>query len=135
MEQGVQTALNGVKMEIEDATYPLVKGTVTTGDAKVRAFPPLLIGFIPRFCPAAFLLRHQGCIPRRLCLCSRVRLNARAGKAEPAHTHKEKCQMAHTQGEGLDAARQGRRTAPHPACANVCGEVLRSVALVVSTSE
>ena len=53
MEQGVQTALNGVKMEIEDATYPLVRGTVTTGDAKVRAFPPLLMWFLPSFCTMA----------------------------------------------------------------------------------
>eukprot|EP00960_Hanusia_phi_P075241 768393-Hanusia_phi.AAC.2 len=34
--EGVQTALNGVKMELEDATYPLLKGVVCTGDAKVR---------------------------------------------------------------------------------------------------
>jgi malate/lactate dehydrogenase len=33
--EGVQTALGGVKFELEDSTYPLLKGVVTTGDAKV----------------------------------------------------------------------------------------------------
>ena len=33
--EGVQVALGGVKMELEDSTYPLLKGVVTTGDAKV----------------------------------------------------------------------------------------------------
>ena len=33
--EGVQTALGGVRMELEDSTYPLLKGVVTTGDAKV----------------------------------------------------------------------------------------------------
>ena len=36
--EGVQVALGGVKMELEDSTYPLLKGVVTTGDAKVRVF-------------------------------------------------------------------------------------------------
>jgi hypothetical protein len=35
--EGVQTALGGVKFELEDSTYPLLKGVVTTGDAKVIA--------------------------------------------------------------------------------------------------
>jgi len=34
--EGVQTALGGVKFELEDSTYPLLKDVVTTGDAKVR---------------------------------------------------------------------------------------------------
>jgi hypothetical protein len=33
--EGVQTALGGVKFELEDATYPLLKGVLCTGDAKV----------------------------------------------------------------------------------------------------
>jgi len=49
----VQTALNGVKMELEDATYPLLKGCVTTGDAKVplpnRQSIPTLCAFSWRF--------------------------------------------------------------------------------------
>jgi malate/lactate dehydrogenase len=50
--EGVQVALGGVKMELEDSTYPLLKGVVTTGDAKV--FRPhsfittCLLGFCAR---------------------------------------------------------------------------------------
>ena len=133
MEQGVQTALNGVKMEIEDATYPLVKGTVTTGDAKVRAFTPLQIGFLPSFCPAAFLVRLQGCITRRLCLCvprSSVSTRERGKQNQRAHTRKSaRCRAARP------APRQGRQTAAHPSCADACGEVLCRVAFVMSSSE
>ncbi|KAJ1472138.1 malate dehydrogenase, cytoplasmic [Baffinella frigidus] len=49
--EGVQTALNGVKMEIEDATYPLVKGVVGTGDAKeafTGADAVIMLGAFPR---------------------------------------------------------------------------------------
>lgn len=49
--EGVQTALNGVKMELEDATYPLLKGCVTTGDAKVAftgADAVVMLGAFPR---------------------------------------------------------------------------------------
>jgi len=49
--EGVQTALNGVKMELEDATYPLLKGVVCTGDAKVAftgADAVIMLGAFPR---------------------------------------------------------------------------------------
>jgi len=49
--EGVQTALQGVRMEIEDATYPLVKGIVCTGDAKVAfagADAVIMLGAFPR---------------------------------------------------------------------------------------
>ncbi len=47
--EGVQTALGGVKFELEDSTYPLLKDVVTTGDAKVR-FEVALRSTI-RLCP------------------------------------------------------------------------------------
>eukprot|EP00285_Hemiselmis_virescens_P009627 CAMPEP_0173388300 /NCGR_PEP_ID=MMETSP1356-20130122/10641_1 /TAXON_ID=77927 ORGANISM="Hemiselmis virescens, Strain PCC157" /NCGR_SAMPLE_ID=MMETSP1356 /ASSEMBLY_ACC=CAM_ASM_000847 /LENGTH=332 /DNA_ID=CAMNT_0014345177 /DNA_START=26 /DNA_END=1024 /DNA_ORIENTATION=- len=48
---GVQTALNGVKLELEDATYPLLKGCVCTGDEKVAfagADAVIMLGAFPR---------------------------------------------------------------------------------------
>jgi malate dehydrogenase len=48
---GVQTALNGVKLELEDAAYPLLKGVVCTGDEKVAftgADAVILLGAFPR---------------------------------------------------------------------------------------
>jgi malate/lactate dehydrogenase len=42
--EGVQTALGGVRMELEDSTYPLLKGVVTTGDAKVNVISIVLSG-------------------------------------------------------------------------------------------
>ena len=47
----VQTNLGGVKMELEDSTYPLLKDVVTTGDATV-AFTGvdyvIMLGAFPR---------------------------------------------------------------------------------------
>eukprot|EP00286_Rhodomonas_abbreviata_P024307 CAMPEP_0181310378 /NCGR_PEP_ID=MMETSP1101-20121128/12554_1 /TAXON_ID=46948 /ORGANISM="Rhodomonas abbreviata, Strain Caron Lab Isolate" /LENGTH=332 /DNA_ID=CAMNT_0023417003 /DNA_START=37 /DNA_END=1035 /DNA_ORIENTATION=- len=47
----VQTNLGGVKMELEDATYPLLKGVVTTGDAATAftgADAVIMLGAFPR---------------------------------------------------------------------------------------
>jgi len=49
--EAVQTNLGGVKMELEDATYPLLKNVVTTGDAKVAftgADAVIMLGAFPR---------------------------------------------------------------------------------------
>lgn len=49
--ESVQTNLSGVKMEIEDSTYPLVKEVVCTGDATVAfsgADYVIMLGAFPR---------------------------------------------------------------------------------------
>jgi len=49
--EAVQTNLKGVKMELEDSTYPLLKGCVTTGDATVaftNADFVIMLGAFPR---------------------------------------------------------------------------------------
>jgi malate dehydrogenase len=49
--EGVQTALGGVKFELEDSTYPLLKDVVTTGDAKTAftgADAVIMLGAFPR---------------------------------------------------------------------------------------
>jgi len=49
--EAVQTNLGGVKMELEDATYPLLKEVVTTGDATVAftgADAVVMLGAFPR---------------------------------------------------------------------------------------
>jgi malate dehydrogenase len=47
----VQTNLSGVKMELEDSTYPLLQGVVTTGDPSVAfngADYVIMLGAFPR---------------------------------------------------------------------------------------
>jgi malate dehydrogenase len=47
----VQTNLSGVKMELEDSTYPLLQGVVTTGDPSVAfngADFVIMLGAFPR---------------------------------------------------------------------------------------
>jgi malate/lactate dehydrogenase len=47
----VQTNLTGVKMELEDSTYPLLQGVVTTGDPSVAfngADFVIMLGAFPR---------------------------------------------------------------------------------------
>jgi len=49
--EAVQTNLGGVKMELEDATYPLLKGVVTTGEPEVAfkgADAVIMLGAFPR---------------------------------------------------------------------------------------
>jgi malate dehydrogenase len=49
--EAVQTNLGGVKMELEDATYPLLKKVVTTGEATVAftgADAVIMLGAFPR---------------------------------------------------------------------------------------
>jgi hypothetical protein len=57
--EGVQVALGGVKMELEDSTYPLLKGVVTTGEAKVRASRQAGCPLPPAFA------RHEGGVALR----------------------------------------------------------------------
>ena len=84
--EGVQTALGGVRMELEDSTYPLLKGVVTTGDAKVIYCDmffcishPHLADVQPRF--TLFAINHD-------LLCSSTLASRRwPRKTVPVSTH------------------------------------------------